>query len=352
MRSAGGIAGFRPDRAGSPLSRDRSAGNASREIGTGVPSPGMRLTPLTADLLMLIAAAIWGFGFIAQKEAMDEVGPLTFNAVRFAIGALAVAPLRLFIPRVKPAPTPEGRRAERSLLIRGSILLGLVVALASAFQQWGIVGTDAGPAGFITGLYVVFTPLVGLLIGIRTGLATWLGCGLAVVGMWFLGVKADTGGFQIDIPSLLVLLGAVGWAVQVQIVGRYSPKTDPIELTVLQFTVVAITTFIAALLIEGPEQALGIGRALREATWEILYSGVLAIGVAFFLQIVAQRKSPPAHVAILLSLEAVFAALGGWWLLGETYDERTMIGCGFMLAGIVASQLPRFVGRRAPISQP
>ncbi|MDE0888106.1 MAG: DMT family transporter [Phycisphaerales bacterium] len=310
----------------------------------------MRLTPITADLLLLLAAAIWGFGFIAQKEAMDAVGPLTFNAVRFAIGALAVAPLRLFIPRVSHAASPDARRQERRTLICGSIFLGLVVALASAFQQYGIVGTDAGPAGFITGLYVVFTPLVGLFIGVRTGRATWIGCSLAVVGMWFLGVKAGGTGFQVDIPSLLVLLGAVGWAVQVQIVGRYSPKTDPIELTVLQFTTVAIVTFIAAILIEGPEQALGIGRALREATWEILYSGVFAIGVAFFLQIVAQRKSPPAHVAILLSLEAVFAALGGWWLLGENYDGRTMIGCGFMLAGIVASQLPRFVGPRRSIS--
>jgi drug/metabolite transporter (DMT)-like permease len=310
----------------------------------------MRLTPITADLLMLLAAAIWGFGFIAQKEAMDTVGPLTFTALRFAIGALAVVPLRLFFPRVHSAASPKDRAKQRVILIQGSILIGLVVALASALQQYGIVGTEAGPAGFITGLYVVFTPLVGLMIGVRTGLATWIGCGLAVVGMWFLGVKTGDTGFQIDMPALLVLLGAIGWAVQVQIIGRYAPKTDPIELAVLQFSIVAITTFIAAILIEGPEQAFGIGRALREATWEILYSGILAIGVAFFLQIVAQRKSPPAHVAIILSLEAVFAALGGWWLLGESYDGRTMIGCGFMLAGILASQLPRLVRRGPSIS--
>lgn len=301
----------------------------------------MRLTPLVADLLMLLAAAIWGFGFIAQKEAMDSVGPLAFNAVRFGVGALAVASLRLFVPRI-----PHGeRRAELRVLVRGGLLLGIVVSLASAFQQWGIVGTDAGPAGFITGLYVVITPLLGLAVGVRTHAATWVGCGLAVVGMWFLAFKGDAGSFAVDIPALLVFVGAIGWGVQVLMVDRFSPRTDPIELTVFQFTVVSLTSFAAAVVFEGPGSLDVIG-IVRSAPLEIAYSGILAIGVAFFLQIVAQRKSPPAHVAILLSLEAVFAALGGWWLLDETYDTRTMIGCGLMLAGIVASQAPRLLGRR------
>lgn len=307
----------------------------------------MRLTPLVADLLMLLAAAIWGFGFIAQKEAMDTVGPLAFNAVRFGIGALAVASLRLVVPRI-----PHGeRRAELRVLWRGSLLLGLVVALASAFQQWGIVGTDAGPAGFITGLYVVFTPLLGLLVGVRTHLATWIGCGLAVVGMWFLAFKGDAGSFAIDVPALLVFAGAIGWGVQVILVDRYSPRTDPIELTVLQFTAVSIVSFIAAAIIEGPA-ALNVPAIVSSAPIEVAYSGFLAIGVAFFLQIIAQRKSPPAHVAILLSLEAVFAAIGGWWLLGETYDQRTMLGCGLMLAGILVSQAPRFIGRPRATGEP
>lgn len=299
----------------------------------------MRLTPVTADLLMLLAAVIWGFGFIAQKEAMDAVGPLTFNAVRFGIGALAIAPLRFIFPRI-----PNGeRRSELRLLWKGGLLLGLVVAVASAFQQYGIVGTDAGPAGFITGLYVVFTPLLGLLVGVRTHLATWIGCGMALGGMWFLAFKGDDAGFTIDFYAVLVLVGALGWATQVLIVDRLSPRTDPIELTVFQFAIVAVTSMIAAIIFEGPA-ALNIPHILSVATWEVLYSGVLAIGLAFFVQIVAQRKSPPAHVAILLSLEAVFAALGGWWLLNETYDGRTMLGCGLMLAGILASQAPRFRG--------
>lgn len=307
----------------------------------------MRLTPLVADLLMLLAAAIWGFGFIAQKEAMDSVGPLAFNAVRFGIGALAVAPLRLFIPRI-----PHGDpREERRTLLRGGLILGLVVAIASAFQQWGIVGTDAGPAGFITGLYVVFTPLLGLAIGVRTHVATWIGCGLAVVGMWFLAFKADAGSFTIDVPALLVLIGAFGWGAQVLVVDRFSPRTDPIELTVLQFAVVSIAGFIAAIVVEGPA-ALNIPAIVAAAPIEVAYSGVLAIGVAFFIQIVAQRKSPPAHVAILLSLEAVFAAIGGWWLLDEHYDARTLVGCGLMLAGILASQAPRLFGRELPQGTP
>jgi drug/metabolite transporter (DMT)-like permease len=307
----------------------------------------MRLTPLVADLLMLFAAAIWGFGFIAQKEAMDSVGPLTFNAVRFGIGALAVAPLRLFIPRIAHGDPQDERRT----LLRGGLVLGLVVAVASAFQQWGIVGTDAGPAGFITGLYVVFTPLLGLTVGVRTHLATWIGCGLALVGMWFLAFKSDAGSLTIDIPAMLVLIGAFAWGVQVLVVDRFSPRTDPIELTVMQFSVVSIVSFAAAVVVEGPS-ALNIPQILRSAPIEVAYSGILAIGVAFFLQIVAQRKSPPAHVAILLSLEAVFAAFGGWWLLDESYDSRTLVGCGLMLAGILASQAPRLFGREMPHGTP
>lgn len=296
----------------------------------------MRLTPVTADLLMLLAAAIWGFGFIAQKEAMDAVGPLTFNAVRFGIGALAIAPLRFVFPRIQNGD----RRSELRLLCKGGLLLGLVVAVASGFQQYGIVGTDAGPAGFITGLYVVFTPLLGLLVGVRTHLATWIGCAMALGGMWFLAFKGDDAGFAIDFPAVLVLVGAFGWATQVLIVDRLSPRTDPIELTVFQFAIVAVTSMIAAVVFEG-SSALNIPHILSVATWEVLYSGVLAIGLAFFVQIVAQRKSPPAHVAILLSLEAVFAAIGGWWLLGETYDGRTLLGCALVLIGILASQVPR-----------
>ncbi len=309
--------------------------------------PAMRLSPLVADLLMLLAAAIWGFGFIAQKEAMDAVGPLTFNAVRFGIGALAVAPLRFFIPRVAHGDPREERRT----LLRGAIILGLVVTVASAFQQWGIVGTDAGPAGFITGLYVVFTPLLGLAVGVRTHAATWIGCGLALVGMWFLAFKSDAGAISIDVPALLVLIGAFGWGAQVLVVDRFSPRTDPIELTVLQFAIVSITSFVAAVIVEGPG-ALDIVGIIRAAPVEVAYSGILAIGVAFFLQIVAQRTSPPAHVAILLSLEAVFAAIGGWWLLDETYDSRTLLGCGLMLAGILVSQAPRLLGRATANDSP
>ena len=160
--------------------------------------------------------------------------------------------------------------------------------------------------------------------------------------MWFLGIKSESTGIEVDRWAILVLLGAVGWAVQVLIVSRISPRTDPIDLTVLQFGVVAVTTFLAALFFESNDVS-DLVSSFRNAIWEILYSGVLAIGIAFFLQIVAQRKSPPAHVAILLSLEALFAAIGGWWLLGEQYDQRTILGCGLMFAGIIVSQVPRIV---------
>jgi drug/metabolite transporter (DMT)-like permease len=303
----------------------------------------MRLSPLRADLLLLLAAALWGLAFIAQREAMlKEVDPLTFNAVRFTLGTLTVLPLLLFMKRAGPRD-----RAHRRRLVLGGALLGVVVALGMALQQIGLMHTEAGPAGFITGLYIVFTPIVGLLIGIKTTRATWVGIVLAIVGMWFLGVKAsDDGSLHLQASDMLILLSALIWAVQVQIIGRLAPKTDPIELALHQFAWAAVLSFAAAAVYAGPEIAFGVHQIFATAPWEVLYAGVLAIGVAFVIQIIAQQKSPPSHAAIILGLEAPIAALGGWMILSERYGGREILGCALMLAGVLVSQAPRLFAKR------
>ena len=306
----------------------------------------MRLTPLRADALLFLNAMIWGFGFIAQRQAMlDDLEPLAFNGVRFFLGALSVIPFLFFILIYKKKRSvishPELPR-NWGVLLKGGFFLGLIAAFASCMQQIGLVKTEAGPAGFITGLYVIFTPMIGAIFGVRTNRATWIGAALAVAGMWYLGVTPDQQGtMKLQWSDFLILLCALGWGVQVLVVGWLVTRADPIELTLVQFIVVAIVSLIASILFEGPIDFGSVANMFTTAPVSILYSGVLAIGLAFTLQTVAQKKSPPSHVAIILAMEAPFAALGGWLILSEDYDGRKILGCSLVMFGILASQIPR-----------
>lgn len=296
---------------------------------------------LRADILLFLTAAIWGFAFVAQRVGMDHVGPLTFNGVRFALGALALTPLILSMEK-RRAPGFAG--TGRKQLAMGGGLLGLALFCGATLQQVGMAGpqlaalgfeaSTAGKAGFITGLYVVFVPLFGLLLAQRPGWGTWLGASLAVVGMYLLSV---TSGLSIAFGDLLVLIGALFWAGHVLLIGRLSPgmdAVDAIKLSTVQFAACAVLSLIGAVATE--EITL---TGLRSAALPIAYGGLMSVGVAYTLQVVAQRDAQPAHAAIILSLEAVFAAVGGWLMLGELLSLRALIGCGLMLVGMVISQL-------------
>ena len=313
----------------------------------------MRLTPLRADALLFLNAMIWGFGFIAQRQAMlDDLTPLAFNGVRFLLGTVSILPFLILIQVLKKRRFARTQQVEKprdwGILLKGGVLLGLIAAFASCMQQIGLVKTEAGPAGFITGLYVIFTPLVGALFGVRTNRATWIGAALAVVGMWYLGVQPNAeGGMQLQWSDFLILLCALGWGIQVLVVGWLVTRADPIELTLMQFVVVAVVSLIASVIFEGPIDISSVTEMFRIAPVSILYSGVLAIGLAFTLQTIAQKKSPPSHVAIILAMEAPFAALGGWMILSEEYDGRKILGCSLVMIGILASQVPRIIKHRS-----
>ncbi len=278
-----------------------------------------------ANGLLLITAAVWGLAFVAQRVGMDYIGPFTFNAVRFALGAVVLG----LIVRLR-----QGRAARLALpreSISRGLVLGLVLFVASSFQQVGLVYTTAGKAGFITGLYVVLVPLAGaLLLGERHGAQVWLGAGLAAAGLYLLSV---TGAWQMEKGDLLVLVSAFFWTAHVILVGRWTVAHDSLTLAALQFAAVALLSGLVAAVWETITVT-----GLQGALWAILYGGLISVGVGYTLQVVAQQYALPAHAAIIMSLEAVFALLGGVVLLGERVSTRGLVGAMLMLAGMVVSQ--------------
>lgn len=289
----------------------------------------MRSNSLRADLLLLLTAFIWGFAFVAQRMGMEYVGPYLFNAARFALGCLPLLP---FVAQNASGPLlPHLLRAAP-----GSLLAGLFLFAGSSLQQVGIVYTTAGKAGFITGLYVILVPILGLALGQQSGRTTWLGALVATTGLYLLSVEPP---FSIAYGDALVLIGALFWAGHVLIIGRFAQQIDWAALAFLQFLTCSLLSFGVALAVEPVAW-----QPLVDAAWPVFYGGVLSVGVAYTLQVVAQRQAPASHAAIILSLETVFAALGGWWLLSEAMSLRGLAGCGLMFGGMLASQLG---GRRA-----
>jgi drug/metabolite transporter (DMT)-like permease len=289
----------------------------------------MKAGTLRSDVLLLIAAAVWGFAFVAQRAGMEHVGPFVFNGVRFALGSASLIPLLL----LKTNDSSEARQRPPSLstTLAGGVAAGVVLFVAATLQQVGLVYTTAGNAGFITGLYVVIVPILGLIWGQRPGAGTWVGAVLATVGLYLLGVSDR---FTIASGDLLVLISALFWASHVLLIGVLSRRIDPIRIAFLQFATCSVLSLITALIFES-----FVWADIRAAAIPILYGGVMSVGIGFTLQVVAQREANPAHAAILLSLEAVFAAFGGWLILGELLSLRGLVGCALMLSGMLLSQL-------------
>ncbi len=276
-----------------------------------------------SEALLLLASVIWGLAFVAQRAGMEHVGPFIFNAVRFALGSAALLPFVLLSAR-------RGQRKTNSRVYLYGIIAGTILFLGASFQQIGIVSTTAGKAGFITGLYVVLVPVLGLAIGHKTGAGTWAGVVFAASGLYLLSFRGD---LSISSGDLLVLAGTFFWAAHVLFIGSVAKKTYPLLLAMIQFLTCSILSLVATFLFETVETS-----GLVKAAVPILYGGILSVGIAYTLQVVAQKKVPSSHAAIILSLETVFAAAGGWIVLGETIPVRGLIGCALMLTGIIISQ--------------
>ena len=291
----------------------------------------MKSQLIKSDVLLLITGMIWGFAFVAQRIGMDYVGPFTFNGVRFALGSLSLIPLVLYTRRRGSSYTQNASKPAPLKLIAFGGVTGLALFLGASLQQVGLVYTTAGKAGFITGLYVVIVPILWFFRGRKSGSGTWIGAALAAVGLYLLSV---TGDFTIQFGDLLEIIGAFFWAIHILLIDHFSKRINPIVLSMIQFAFCSIFSLATAAVFETI-----VLQGIIDAAVPILYGGLGSVGIAYTLQVVAQRKAQPAHAAIILSLESVFAALGGWLVLNEILSTRAFIGCTLMFTGMLASQL-------------
>ncbi|WP_437883214.1 DMT family transporter [Pseudomonas sp. LRF_L74] len=284
----------------------------------------MRQHALRADLLMLVTAMIWGGAFVAQRLGMDAIGPFLYTGLRFALASLALLPLIMLLGPRQARPISRG-------LVGSGVLMGVIITLGINLQQVGLLFTSVTNSGFITGLYVIVVPLLGLFLKQRTGAGTWLGAALAVVGMFLLSVGD---GFHVAPGDWLQLAGAFVWGVHVLMVGAFANRYDALLLALLQFLTCTVISLLLAVALE----PIDFG-AIIQATPAILYGGLLGVAVGFTFQVIAQKHAIASHAAIILSLEAVFAAIAGALFLGESLSGRGYVGCLLMLAGMLVAQL-------------
>lgn len=299
----------------------------------------MDKTSFKSDIILLTTAVIWGFAFVAQRVGMDHVGPFIFNGVRFALGCLVLLPFIIMKGTGQSQSPGMGGTENGRFLATGGFLAGLALFAGSSFQQVGIVYTTAGKAGFITGLYVVIVPVLALFFRKKTNRGTWLGAFLAAAGLYLLSVTEQ---FTIDFGDFLVLIGSACFAAHVLVIGWLSPRVDSLKLAVIQYAVVSFLSTGISVVFEDTTL-----QGLSGAATAILYGGAMSVGIAYTLQVIGQRKAHPAHASILLSMESVFAALGGWMLLQETMNLRQFMGCALMFSAMLVSQLWGFFLVRA-----
>lgn len=291
----------------------------------------MKKTSVWTNGLLLLTAMIWGFAFVAQVDGINYVGPLTLNGVRFGVGVLSLLPVVLIFEK--------GRvdRDARKKTVVASLLAGAVLFCASTLQQIGIVYTrSAGVAGFITGLYIVLIPIACfLLFRHKTGIQIWIGAVLAVIGLFLLCYKVGEG-FRFGLGELLLLIGSFFWTAHMILVDRLGKTLRSLHFAWGQFLVCALLGLLAMFLFEEPTV-----EGILNAKWSILYCGVLSVGVAYTLQVIAQKKADPTFAAILLSMESVFSALGGAVVGMDDISILGYAGCSLIFAGVVISQLPQ-----------
>ena len=290
--------------------------------------------PLKNSLLLLLTATIWGVAFVAQSVGMDYVGGFTFNMARSLIGSAVLLPVIWFMGRnsSKKAEEAQGSSSRKDLLW-GGLACGILMCLASNFQQFGIKYTTVGKAGFITACYIVLVPILGLFLKKKCSPFIWLAVAMSAAGLYLLCI---TDGFSIGKGDILVLICAVLFSFHILVIDYYSPKVDGVKLSCIQFLVCGILSGIPALIFEKPEMS-----AVLTAWQPILYAGVMSCGVAYTLQIIGQKNMNPTVASLILSLESCISVLAGWVILGQQLSAREITGCVIMFAAIILAQLPQ-----------
>ncbi len=294
-------------------------------------------TKAVGNMMLLLTAIIWGCSFVAQSEAMDYMGPLTFQAARSFVGSAVLIPVLLLSGSGKkkyhvPQQTDGGRK---KLLLAGA-LCGVVMFAAAMLQQYGIaLGTSGGKAGFITATYILLVPLFGLFRGKKVPLRIWVCVFVALCGLYLLCI---TGDFAFAPSDGIVLLGAVFWALHILVIDHMAPGLNGIALSCIQFFVSGVLASVGMFLFEAPSW-----QQILDGWSTIAYVGILSSGVGYTLQILGQQRTTPAIASLLMSLESVFAVLGGIVVLHQVPTAREWAGCALMFVAIVCAQIP---GRR------
>ncbi len=296
---------------------------------------------MQANLMLLVTAAIWGFAFVAQRVAMEHLGPFTFNGVRFLLGAASLLPLIWFFSRKKASShTPA---AHISIWLAGGVA-GTILFIAAALQQVGLLYTTAAKAGFITGLYMILVPFLGIFLRHVTGLNAWVGAVIALIGLYLLSINED---LTMSRGDFLMFIGAIFWSCHILWIDFIGHRVNALQLSAVQFVFCGILSLSVAFWLENPQLSDAF------SAWEsVLFASFISVGIAYTLQVIAQKKAKPTHAAIIMSMEAVFAAIGGVVFLQESLSTRGWIGCSLMMCGMLLSQIPFPKLGKKPISEP
>lgn len=283
--------------------------------------------------MLLLAAFIWGSAFVAQSVGMDYVEPFTFNCVRSIVGGLVLIPCIYLLGKLKsPEERTRAAQMDRKTLLAGGVSCGVILCLASNAQQIGIQYTSVGKAGFITALYIVIVPILGIFLKRRCGWKVWVSVLIALIGFYLLCM---VGGFSLERGDVWLLMCAVLFSFHILIIDHFSPMVDGVKMSCIQFFTSGLLSGIAMLVTENPD----IANIL--AAWvPILYAGVLSSGVAYTLQIVGQKNYNPTVATLLLSLESVFSVLTGWVVLHQKLSVRELCGCVLIFIAVILAQLP------------
>ncbi len=290
----------------------------------------MKLKNFRGAMLLLIASFMWGTAFVAQSMG-NTIGPFTFIAARNIVGFIFLLLVILVSDQIKP--NKKGKYKNK-LYIKGGIICGVVLFGAMSFQQIGLQHTSAGKAGFLTALYIVIVPIFSIFLRKKAGLKIWVSVAIATAGAYLLSV---TDGLNIEQGDICVIVSAVIFSVHILLIDKYSPKTDAIRLSAVQFLVCALICLAISIIVEKP-----VFSEIIAVTGPILYAGVMSSGIAFTLQVIGQKDTQPAVASLIMSLESVFAVLAGGVILNEVLSTRELVGCVLVFVAVILAQIPSF----------
>lgn len=290
-----------------------------------------KMKKLRGNILLLITAMIWGSAFVAQSIGGESLGAFSFNAARSFIAGIFLIPCIFVIKKIEKGPVKKRIKIDKKLIIAG-VCCGIALCVASAFQQIGISKTTVGKAGFITAMYIVIVPLLSRIFGKKIHPIIWLAVALSAVGLYLLCMNE---GFTVSKGDFFILLCALCFAVHILVIDFFSGEVDGVMMSCIQFFTVGVLSLIIALIFEKPALS-----DITAAILPILYTGVFSSGVAYTLQIVAQKDVNPTAASLIMSMESVFAALSGWLFLNEGLSPKEIVGCVLVFGAIIIAQVP------------